>query len=88
MKKIHVLPVVHNGIIENFHELKEELSNNEVFSSDTDTEVIAHLIEHELQNGSQPIEAVKLVVSKIKRCVRISNYYFWRRRSNIWGKKW
>ena len=58
--------VVHNGIIENFHELKEELSNNEVFSSDTDTEVIAHLIEHELQHGSRPIEAVKLVVKKLK----------------------
>ena len=58
--------VVHNGIIENFHELKEELSNKEVFSSDTDTEVIAHLIEHELQNGNQPIEAVKLVVRKLK----------------------
>ena len=58
--------VVHNGIIENFQELKSEFASNEAFSSDTDTEVIAHIIERELQHGSQPIEAVKKVIGKLK----------------------
>ena len=58
--------VVHNGIIENFQELKNELSNIKHFSSETDTEIIAHLIEQELQEGKQPTEAVKYVVKKLK----------------------
>src|SRR5712692_11823102 len=41
--------VIHNGIIENFLQLKEELSaRGHAFRSDTDTEVLAHLIEEEL----------------------------------------
>lgn len=40
------IAVVHNGIIENFAELREELTGRgHVFSSDTDTEVVAHLVE-------------------------------------------
>ncbi len=58
--------VVHNGIIENFQELKNELSNIKSFSSETDTEIIAHLIEQELQEGKQPTEAVNHVVKKLK----------------------
>ena len=47
--------VVHNGIIENFKELKEELADHGiVFSSDTDTEVIVHLVERELDAGKSP----------------------------------
>lgn len=43
------LVVVHNGIIENYHALREELkSRGHVFSSETDTEVLAHLIEEQL----------------------------------------
>lgn len=38
--------VVHNGIIENFHDLKETYLKDEVFQSETDTEVVAHLLEH------------------------------------------
>ena len=58
--------VVHNGIIENFQELKSELSNIKSFSSETDTEIIAHLIEQVLQEGKQPTEAVKHVVKRLK----------------------
>ena len=54
-----LVSVVHNGIIENFRELKEELvSQGAVFTSDTDTEVIAHLITRELRTGSDPVRAV------------------------------
>jgi glucosamine--fructose-6-phosphate aminotransferase (isomerizing) len=51
--------VVHNGIIENFRELKAELmAEGADFSSDTDTEVIAHLITRELRGGRDPVLAV------------------------------
>ncbi|HZZ67937.1 MAG TPA: glutamine--fructose-6-phosphate aminotransferase, partial [Phenylobacterium sp.] len=44
--------VVHNGIIENFAELKAELiGKGRVFSSDTDTEVVAHLVDQNLVEG-------------------------------------
>src|SRR3984893_6744563 len=51
--------VVHNGIIENFGELRRELESSGVrFASDTDTEVVAHLVTAEMNNGRRPIEAV------------------------------
>src|SRR5262245_46853683 len=44
------LAVVHNGIIENFRELREELENKgTLFGSDTDTEVVAHLVTEEMR---------------------------------------
>ena len=50
--------VVHNGIIENFAELKAELqTKGRVFSSDTDTEVVAHLIDQNLVDGLAPLDA-------------------------------
>lgn len=50
--------VVHNGIIENYQELKTMLSSHGVqFLSQTDTEVIVHLFEHHLKNTSTPFEA-------------------------------
>jgi glucosamine--fructose-6-phosphate aminotransferase (isomerizing) len=53
-----LVSVVHNGIIENFRELKTELAaQGAVFTSDTDTEVIAHLITHELKAGNDPVRA-------------------------------
>lgn len=52
--------VVHNGIIENYAELKTELQNEGVnFESDTDTEVVAALVNKNLENGFSPIEAVR-----------------------------
>jgi glucosamine--fructose-6-phosphate aminotransferase (isomerizing) len=50
--------VVHNGIIENYAELKEELEQSQArFETDTDTEVIVHLVTHYLKQGMQPQEA-------------------------------
>ncbi len=54
-----LVSVVHNGIIENFRDLKAELATQgAAFTSDTDTEVIAHLITHELKAGNDPVRAV------------------------------
>ena len=59
--------VVHNGIIENFRELKAELlAEGAPFTSDTDTEVIAHLITRELRDGKDPIAAVHKTLSHLK----------------------
>jgi glucosamine--fructose-6-phosphate aminotransferase (isomerizing) len=53
-----LVSVVHNGIIENFRELKTELqAQGAVFTSDTDTEVIAHLITREMKAGNDPVRA-------------------------------
>ncbi len=53
-----LVSVVHNGIIENFRALKAELqAEGAVFTSDTDTEVVAHLITRELKAGADPVRA-------------------------------
>ena len=60
------LAVVHNGIIENFEALKEELqAQGCTFSSDTDTEVIAHLIAQARQQTADLAEAVRLAVNRL-----------------------
>ena len=59
--------VVHNGIIENYAELKMELeAKGHVFRSKTDTEVISHLIEENLQSGMSLVEAVREAVKKLE----------------------
>src|SRR5690606_5728286 len=59
--------VVHNGIIENFKELREELADHGVtFSSDTDTEVIVHLVTRELEAGKSPREAVPAILARLR----------------------
>ena len=58
--------VVHNGIIENHEELRELLkSRGYVFLSQTDTEVIAHLVEWEMRSTDSLLEAVKKVVKQL-----------------------
>jgi glucosamine--fructose-6-phosphate aminotransferase (isomerizing) len=58
--------LVHNGIIENFKELRDELSaEGRTFASQTDTEVVAHLVARELEHGKTPIEAVKAVLPRL-----------------------
>ncbi|MEM4367242.1 MAG: glutamine--fructose-6-phosphate transaminase (isomerizing) [Candidatus Anstonellales archaeon] len=57
--------VVHNGIIENYQELKQGLKGHK-FTSETDSEVIAHLIEEELKQKKSLVEAVKHVQGKLK----------------------
>ncbi len=59
--------VVHNGIIENFRELRQELeSAGATFSSDTDTEVIAHLINGYLADGKTPKDAVEATLARLE----------------------
>ncbi|MDK9715298.1 MAG: glutamine--fructose-6-phosphate transaminase (isomerizing) [Sulfuritalea sp.] len=60
------LAVVHNGIIENYVELKQELmAEDYAFSSDTDTEVIAHLIQHTLKSTPDLFDAVRLATLRL-----------------------
>ncbi len=59
--------VVHNGIIENYLPLKEFLKKKgRVFSSETDTEIIAHLIDEFIQEGHPFLEAVRITMDRIK----------------------
>jgi len=61
------IAVVHNGIIENFTELKSELEElGHSFKSKTDTEVIPHLIEEKMKNGLSLVEAVKEAVKLLR----------------------
>jgi glucosamine--fructose-6-phosphate aminotransferase (isomerizing) len=58
--------LVHNGIIENFAELKAELqAEGRVFESQTDTEVVAHLLDHELGKGKAPLDAFKATLDRL-----------------------
>ncbi|MBX2880195.1 MAG: glutamine--fructose-6-phosphate transaminase (isomerizing) [Granulosicoccus sp.] len=60
------IAVVHNGIIENHVELREKLSAlGYAFESDTDTEVIAHLVEHELKSTPVLLEAVRQAAKQL-----------------------
>ncbi|MCH4248846.1 MAG: glutamine--fructose-6-phosphate transaminase (isomerizing) [Acinetobacter populi] len=59
--------VVHNGIIENYQELKQELQQlGYVFSSQTDTEVVAHLVNHALKQTPDLLQAVQSIVPRLK----------------------
>ncbi len=58
--------VVHNGIIENYQELREELAARQVrFESETDTEVIVHLITHYINQGMTPVEASRKTLARL-----------------------
>ena len=59
--------VVHNGIIENFHELRGELqAQGFSFASETDTEVVAHLVTREMKKGLAPTDAVAATLPQLK----------------------
>ncbi len=59
--------VIHNGIIENFQPIKDEmLAKGYVFESETDTEVAAHLIHHYLEQGLDLVEAVGKAVKRFE----------------------
>ncbi|MDX8163829.1 glutamine--fructose-6-phosphate transaminase (isomerizing) [Acinetobacter pittii] len=59
--------VVHNGIIENYQELKDDLQAlGYVFTSQTDTEVVAHLVAEALKSTDSLLEAVETVVPQLK----------------------
>jgi glutamine---fructose-6-phosphate transaminase (isomerizing) len=62
-----VVWIVHNGIVENYQSLKKELQKNGVhFTSDTDSEVIAHLIEKEHLAGASLLDAVNTALGNIQ----------------------
>jgi len=61
------LAVVHNGIIENFAELRRELeASGAKFATDTDTEVVAHLVTEEIKRGASPVEAVQKALPRLR----------------------
>jgi glucosamine--fructose-6-phosphate aminotransferase (isomerizing) len=61
------LAVVHNGIIENFRELREQLeAEGAKFLSETDTEVVAHLVTSVMKQGKSPVEAVAASLPKLR----------------------
>jgi len=63
----HGLALVHNGIIENFVELRERLeADGFQFASETDTEVIAHLIAHHRNQGLAPSEAIRAALAEVR----------------------
>jgi glucosamine--fructose-6-phosphate aminotransferase (isomerizing) len=62
----HEIAVVHNGIIENYQELRRSLNRKHRFVSDTDTEVVPHLIEEYMEAGNSLEEAVLRVIGEIK----------------------
>ena len=58
---------MHNGIIENFRELREALiKDGAKFGSETDTEVVAHLVTAEMKKGNAPVEAVAAALKQLR----------------------
>ncbi len=65
--KYEGVAVVHNGIIENYLTLKSELkARGHHFSSETDTEILSHLIAENLQAGLKPLEALRKALAKVE----------------------
>jgi glucosamine--fructose-6-phosphate aminotransferase (isomerizing) len=59
--------LVHNGIIENFRPLRQELeARGRKFESETDTEVVAHLVSEQVEAGRSPQEAMRAVLPKLR----------------------
>jgi glutamine---fructose-6-phosphate transaminase (isomerizing) len=59
--------LVHNGIIENFRSLRHELAGRgRTFESETDTEVVAHLVSEQIEAGNSPQEAVQAVLPRLR----------------------
>jgi glutamine---fructose-6-phosphate transaminase (isomerizing) len=68
--------VVHNGIIENFAELRAELQEDgHVFETETDTEAIAHLIGHFLKSGATPMDAIKNALKRMEGAFAIATLF-------------
>jgi glucosamine--fructose-6-phosphate aminotransferase (isomerizing) len=59
--------LVHNGIFDNYAELKHELKNlGHIFSSHTDTEIAAHLLDNLLKEGHEPLKAIHILCGRLK----------------------
>jgi glucosamine--fructose-6-phosphate aminotransferase (isomerizing) len=62
-----IVSVVHNGIIENFRELREKLiAGGAKFRSETDTEVVAHLVSEKIKQGQSPVDAVGATLKQLR----------------------
>ena len=62
--------IAHNGIIENFKELRGELARDgRAFESETDSEVVAHLISQRIENGDSPEQAVRAILPRLRGAV-------------------
>ncbi len=57
--------VVHNGIIENFMEIRGQLEKSRTFHTETDTEVVAHLVDEKLNKGKSPIDAFSSTLKEL-----------------------
>ncbi|MXO84813.1 glutamine--fructose-6-phosphate transaminase (isomerizing) [Altererythrobacter aurantiacus] len=67
------LALVHNGIIENFRELRAELTaDGRTLESETDSEVVAHLVSREIENGASPVEAVTATLPRLRGAFAIA----------------
>src|SRR4029077_6813811 len=65
--------VVHNGIIENHRELRKELElAGARFATDTDTEVIAHLVSQQLKKGCEPVDAIRAALPRLEGAVALA----------------
>ena len=61
------MAVVHNGIIENYRELRAELASNGIgFETDTDTETVALTVQYFMDQGDDPIEAARKTIAKLE----------------------
>ena len=59
--------LVHNGIIENFKSLRDELAaRGRRFESETDTEIVAHLVSEQVEAGLEPLAAVRAVLPRLR----------------------
>ncbi|MEE4199425.1 glutamine--fructose-6-phosphate transaminase (isomerizing) [Erythrobacter sp.] len=59
--------IVHNGIIENYKELRKRMVDaGRAFESETDSEVIAHLVSHQIEQGLDPVDAVREVLPQLR----------------------
>lgn len=67
--------VVHNGIIENYAELKQKLHNKHTYLSETDSEVFAHIIEEKISNGEELTKAVLDAFTQTKGLSAIIVYH-------------
>ena len=71
-----VVSVVHNGIIENYLELKDsQIKQGYKFTSDTDTEVIAHAIDSAMQSNNTLLQSVQKAIKTFEGCLRSWSYF-------------
>ena len=68
------MTIVHNGIIENYQEIKNKYEFSKLYSSDTDSEVIAHLINFYFKKTSNFLDAFILALKELKGSYAIAAF--------------